>query len=121
MGVRFYDQALLEKFQKWVKDPNMTILGPSDINRTFQIIADKNGDKKIRLPLIVLSRNPSFTVGNISKQPLTHNAQQLGISGDNLRTVQLNAIPIRLDYQIDILTKYYDEADEIISDCMLTK
>ena len=114
MGVRFYDQALLEKFQKWVKDPNMTILGPSDINRTFQIIADKKQDKEVRLPLIILSRNPSFMVGNISKQPLTHNAYRYVDSADHSKTVQINAVPITLNYQIDIISRYYEEADEYV-------
>lgn len=114
MGVRFYDEALLNKLKTWVKDPSVTILGPGDVNRTFQILADQKGDKKISLPVISLSRDKTVTVGNISKRPLTFNAQKLLHSEDETKSVQLNAIPIELNYQIDVITKYYEEADEYI-------
>lgn len=114
MGVRFYDEALLEKLNNWVKDPNATILGPGDINRTFQILADKKNDKPITLPLIILSRNAGITVNNTSKRPLTFDAQKLIYSEDQSKSVQINAIPITLNYQLDVVTRYYAEADEYI-------
>lgn len=114
MGVRFYDNALLDKLKLWVKDPNATILGPGDVNRTFQILADQKNDKKITLPVIILSRDKTFNVGNISKRPLAFDAQKLLYSEDESRSVRLNAVPIELTYQIDVITKYYDEADEYI-------
>ena len=114
MGVRFYDKALLDKLQNWVKDPNATILGPGEINRTFQILADKKGDKEITLPLIILSRDRNINVNNISKRPLTFDAHKMLYSQDQSKSVQLNAIPITLNYQIDVVTKFYAEADEYI-------
>jgi len=114
MGVRFYDRALLNKLKGWVKDPNATILGPGDLNRTFQIMADKSGDKPVTFPLIILSRDGTVQVTNNSMRPLTYDAHKLLNSEDESKTVQLNAIPITLNYQLDIVTKYYDEADEYI-------
>lgn len=114
MGVRFYDKALLDKLKGWVKDPNATILGPGDLNRTFQIIADKTNDKPVTFPLIILSRDKTVNVTNNSKRPLTFDAYKLLNSEDDSKSVQLNAIPITLNYQLDVVTKYYDEADEYI-------
>ena len=114
MGVRFYDKALLEKLRGWIKDPNATILGPGDINRTFQILADKKSDKPITLPLIVLSRDGSVNVTNTSKRPLSFDAQKLILSQDGSKSVKLNAVPIELNYQLDIVTKFYAEADEYV-------
>lgn len=114
MGVRFYDKALLDKLKNWVKDPNLTILGPGEINRTFQIISDVNNDKEIRLPLIILSRNGTINIENISKRPLTFDGSKLLYSNDKSKSVKLNAIPIELNYQIDVVTRYYAEADEYI-------
>ena len=31
MGVRFYDEAIANKIQKWIKDPNMVILKPNEV------------------------------------------------------------------------------------------
>ncbi len=114
MGVRFYDKALLDKLRGWVKDPNATILGPGDLNRTFQIIADKKNDKPITFPLIILSRDGTVNVNNNSMRPLTYDGYKLISSEDESKSVQLNAIPITLNYQLDVVTKYYEEADEYI-------
>ena len=114
MGVRFYDQALLDKLRSWVKDPNATILGPGDINRTFQIIADKTSDKPITFPLIILSRDGTVNLNNNSMRPLTYDGYKLIGSSDDSKRVQLNGVPITLNYQIDIVTKYYAEADEYV-------
>lgn len=114
MGVRFYDQALLDKLRSWVKDPNATILGPGDINRTFQIIADKTNDKPITFPLIILSRDGTVNLNNNSMRPLTYDGYKLIGSSDDSKRVQLNGVPITLNYQIDIVTKYYAEADEYV-------
>lgn len=114
MGIRFYDQALLKKLHSWVKDTSATILGPGDINRVFQIMADKKNDKEVTLPLIILSRDENVTINNNSKRPLTYDGAQLILSSDNETSVKLNAIPITLNYQIDVVTKYYEEADEYI-------
>ena len=39
MAVRFYDEALVNKIQEWVKDPNMKVLKPDEVTRLFQIQA----------------------------------------------------------------------------------
>ena len=36
MGVRFYDEALVNKIKSWVKDKEMRILSPENVDKLFQ-------------------------------------------------------------------------------------
>jgi len=59
MSIRFYDDAIVEKLSKWIPDnTKMRILKPNESKRLFELLAVDSGDKKIKLPLIALSRNP---------------------------------------------------------------
>lgn len=110
MGIRFYDEALLGKFSKWTKDTQVHIMGVNDTKRMFSLIADKGNDNPIKLPLIAISRPGGYKVISKSKQPRSY----MGFSadGNSKSTAQLNAIPVEIDYQIDIYTRYLEEADE---------
>lgn len=112
MAVNYYDKALLEKLKKWVKDPNMTITGPNETRRLFQYVGDVTNDKPIQLPLISLRRLSPVRVLATNKKPLTfdgYRSKNNGFKGD-----QLNGIPIEINYQLDIYTRYFEEADEYI-------
>ena len=67
MAIYFYDQAVKQKIQRWVKDPNMTITDPDETRRLFEYTADVNNDKPIQLPLVTLRRNPSIELRNTNK------------------------------------------------------
>ena len=54
MSIRLYDDAIYKKIQRWVKDPNMRILSPSESTRLFQLRADQTNDKPIVLPMIAI-------------------------------------------------------------------
>ena len=110
MAVRFYDEALIAKIHKWVKDPNLTILAPEESKRLFQIKADETFDKPISLPLVSLSRSPEVRLDYPHKKPLTFDGKMLDAAG--LYSFQLDAIPMQLSYQLDIYTRYVDEGDE---------
>lgn len=120
MGIRFYDDALYDKIQKWVKDPNMTILKPSETTRLFQQTLHQKDDKPITLPLISLSRVPEFEIQQTNKKPLTFDGAIMGSSSKTVKGVQhnkiiqLDAIPIGINYQLDIYTKRYEEGDEYL-------
>ena len=110
MGVRFYDDALLKKLQKWTAGTHLNITGVNDTKRLFEVVADKSNDRPIELPLIALSRNGGYAIQSKYKQPrsfMGHTMAQNEHSG-----AKLNAIPIGITYQLDIYTKYLDEADE---------
>ncbi len=112
MAIRFYDSALTDKIKSWVKDPNMTILGPNESSRLFQLKADESGDKPLKLPLIAISRDTNFDIISTAKKPLTYDGGHLDATEDT--SMLLNGIPISLAYQLDIYCKYFAEADEYV-------
>lgn len=112
MGIRYYDEAVYNKIQGWVKDPNLRILKPNETARLFQILADLNNDNPLSLPLIALSRESDVEIISTNKKALTFDGMLM--DANEKKAQQLNAIPIEVHYQLDIFTKEYAEGDEYI-------
>lgn len=112
MSIGLYDEALVEKIQKWIRDPNMRVLKPDEVTRLFQIKADLNNDAPLKLPLIALARNPEFEITSVNKKPMSHDGMMLRATKD--KSLQIDAIPIVLGYQLDIYTRYQAEGDEYL-------
>lgn len=119
MAVRFYDEALKNKIQGWIKDPNIKVLSPSDTTRLFQIKSDEINDRPITLPLISLSRDSSVRIRNANKRVMSFDGVRVRAIDNETkeeinpgRAYKLNAIPVAITYQLDIYTRYYEEADE---------
>ena len=112
MSVNFYDAALLNKFKKWVAGAHVQITGPEETRRKFQIQLDNNNDNPITLPLITISRLPSVVINSTNKKPLSYDGWRKDNNGEN--GSQLNGIPITIEYQLDIYTRYLEEADEYL-------
>ena len=110
MAVRFYDEALVAKLKKWTQDTDVTLLGVNETKRRFEVLSDKNNDQPIKLPLITLSRNGGYTILSKNKKPLSYDGNTFVRS--NEKSALLNGIPISIQYQIDIYTRYLEEADE---------
>ena len=110
MGVRLYDEALLAKLQGWTRNTKLNITGVNDTRRVFQVIGDKTGDEPIKLPLITLSRPAGYEILNTNKKMLTFDGALIGVSEKYGK--QLNAVPIQINYQLDVYAKYLAEADE---------
>ena len=111
MALALYDNALVQKLSGWTKDTNLQIYGPDAVSRLFEMEADEKGDRPIQLPLIGISRNGGFQITNQSKRPMTFDGFTL--DANLVKSIQLNCIPITIEYQIDIYTRYLSEADEI--------
>lgn len=117
MAVQLYDQALLDKFKGWVKDPNMTITSPNETQRLFAEYADKGNDKPIKLPLIALRRTSDINILVRGKNPMSFDGKHFLVTEykpdeDKAILGHLDAIPITLHYQLDIYCRYLEEADE---------
>lgn len=112
MAIRYYDKALMEKIQRWVKDPNMKILGPNESSRLFQIQADEKNDKPLSLPLIAISRDTDIEILSTTKKALSYDGGH--IDANKNESEVLNGIPIKISYQLDIYTRYFSEADEYV-------
>ena len=109
MALYFYYTALLNKLRYWTDKTNLAIYGPDETKRLFEVIGTETNDHKIKLPIICLRRNGGYEILNINKKPLTYDgairARSEGIS------TQYNAVPIQINYQLDIYAKYLQEAD----------
>ena len=112
MAVRFYDEAFLKKLKNWVLDDKVKITGVDETQRLFEYTADTTNDKPISLPLIALRRLNPITILNPNKRSLTYDGPRLQSSKE--LSTQINAVPIEIDYQIDIYTRYMDECDEYV-------
>ncbi len=112
MSVKLYDDALLQKLLNWTRDTQVTIVSPDDSRTLFSVVADKNNDTPIQLPLIALKRPGGFSILRKGKSPLS--ASGATLDATKYSTKQLNAIPISIPYQIDIYTRYLEEADEYV-------
>lgn len=111
MSFKIYDDAITKKITFWTKDTDVHIYSPDDTKKLFQVIADKNNDKPIKLPLIAIRRKPSVRISS-NKMPLTYDG--LMLEANIGKSLSLNAIPMQISYQIDIYTRYQQEADELI-------
>lgn len=112
MAVRFYDEALLNKFKKWTAGTEMVITGVNETRKLFEILADNGNDNPIKLPIITISRPGGFTIQQKNKEKLSYAGLPMMDTGTG--AALLNAIPITIDYQVDIYTRYLEEADEYV-------
>ena len=70
MAIRYYDDVIAAKLKKWIPDnSNLRILKPEETKRLFEVIADDNKDKKIKLPFIALSRSNDIELLRNIKNP----------------------------------------------------
>ena len=112
MSIRLYDQAITEKIQKWVQDPNMSVLGPDQTAKLLQMRADQTKDKPISLPLIAISRDRNIPLILTNKRIAQFEGRTFNGNKDAID--HLNHVPIQLNYQLDIYTKFFEEADEYV-------
>lgn len=112
MSVYLYDEAFIDKLRNWTKDTQIQVFSPDDTKRLYEVIADKNNDKPIELPIICLRRQTNLNITNQGKRPLTFDGMTLAQSQEV--AIKLNAIPMTINYQLDIYTRYMKEADEFL-------
>ena len=112
MAVRYYDDAICEKLKSWIKKSNIRVLKPNEVTRLFQLQAEDKNDEPLTLPLIAISRDPSINISVATRRSLT--CDGLKLDGTRLATVQLEAIPLEIHYQVDIYTQKYEEGDEYL-------
>lgn len=112
MGIRFYDEAIVEKIKGWISDPNLLVLKPNEVSRLWQIRDNQKNDEPLTLPLIAISRDSNINVSVTTRRPLTFNGVK--VDGTPLKTLHLDGIPVDINYQIDIYTKEYEAGDEYL-------
>ena len=120
MAIMYYDEALATRLQDWINDPNIHIYRPEEVSWMLQQKSDEANDKPITLPFIALSRQTEINIENPNKRPLSYSGMTIRLYDDEGNEVhlksayKLNAIPIKLNYQLDIYTKRMEEATEYV-------
>lgn len=109
MGVYLYDEALVAKIKNWTESTNIHIYGPNEERRLIEVLADESKDNPIQLPLLSISRVGGYDILNSNKKRSTYDGMMYDSTLE--KSVTLNAIPINISYQIDIMTRYLKEAD----------
>ena len=110
MSVTLYDTAVKKKIQGWVLDTNMTILAPDEVSRLYQWKADTTNDAPIELPLIAITRDRDFNIRITAKRAMSH--EGLVFNSEDGISDHLNAIPITINYNVNIYTRTLEQADE---------
>lgn len=114
MSLYLYDNALVEKLKSWTVKTDIHVYGPNETRRLYEVLADETNDSNIKLPMLVLSRDGGYTILNSNKRPLTYDGKTL--SATLSKSMQLNAIPISISYQIDVYARFLEEADAFARD-----
>lgn len=113
MSSSLYDKALIAKLKNWTQKTQINVYGPQETKRLFEVMGDESGDKNIKLPILCLRRE-GYTVTNFNKRVATYDGMTL--SANEEKSLQLNMVPIMLSYQLDVYTKFFEDADIIMRD-----
>lgn len=113
MACRYYDDILIEKLKRWAPEAsNLRVLKPEESERLFKLTADDNVDANFKMPFMALSRDTDIELSQNIKTNKSFDG--LKLLQNNEQTIELNVIPIKLSYQLDIYTKKQEEADEYV-------
>ena len=113
MAFEYYDDALAGKLMKWTPtNLQLRVLKPDDTKRLMELKADDSRDKQLRLPFIALSRNNEIELLLNVKNPRSFDGLTLNKTEE--KTLQMNVIPVKLQYQLDIFAKTQVEAEQSV-------
>lgn len=111
MSAYLYDSALIQKFKGWTENTEVHLYGPDQTRQLFELIADTTNDSPIKLPIITIVRPNGYQIINTNKRPLSYDGRFIAKGDATNYTLQLNAIPIQLEYQVNVYARKYREAD----------
>ena len=111
--IRYYDDLLAEKLLRWLpENSKLRILKPDETKRLYETVADDKNDAPLKLPLIALSRSNDLNLDLNIKNLKSFSGVKI-YNSEKLSST-LNAIPVNVNYQMDIYTKTVDEGDEYL-------
>lgn len=115
MAIRYYDDAIVNKLQKWIpSNAKLRILKPDETARFFALQAEDTNDRPADLPLVMLSRSRDIELQLNIKNPKSFDGMRMTTDMNANKTAIINSIPIRVEYQLDIVTKTEEENDEYL-------
>ena len=110
MSLTLYDKAITEKFKRLILDSEMVVLSPDETRNLFAWKADRANDKPLQLPLIAIDRDREVGITISGNRAMTRSGKVFN-SKDGMSD-HLNAVPIRINYTLNIYTRKLEEADE---------
>jgi hypothetical protein len=125
---------VVTKLRRWLPEASsLHILHPDETKKFFELTAEDHAEKPFQLPLIAVSRKDELELLSTVKSPKSYSGiklkpvdQQSDLShlkGEAYTkalanipegTYQLNVIPIRPEYQLDIYAKTAYECEEYV-------
>lgn len=108
MSANLYDKAIVNKFRELMANSDIYITPPENVFRTIALL---NKDE-IRLPLISLQRQGYTILNGAHSMRFSGASVDYDEPGDTLISVQ--AIPIRINYSLDVWTRHLEECDDIV-------
>ena len=119
MSVNLYDQAVTDKINSWLpkaRNKSIKVLSPDETARLFSIEADEKNDEPLSLPLVSISRDNTIEILQKTMTPMSFDG--LMLDATTKKTLQLDGIPININYQLDIYTRFADEALYLVREFM---
>lgn len=119
MSVNLYDQAVTDKINSWLpkaRNKSIKVLSPDETARLFSIEADEKNDEPLSLPLVSISRDNTIEILQKTMTPMSFDG--LMLDATTKKTLQLDGIPININYQLDIYTRFADEALALVREFM---
>lgn len=119
MSVNLYDQAVTDKINSWLpkaRNKSIKVLSPDETARLFSIEADEKNDEPLSLPLVSISRDNTIEILQKTMTPMSFDG--LMLDATTKKTLQLDGIPININYQLDIYARFADEALYLVREFM---
>lgn len=124
MACRYYDDLIVAKIQHWIPTASpLRVLKPDESKRLFELTASDTKDQPFKLPIIAISRSNDIELLSTVKSPKSYDGLRIidnkveaskKADDEPAGVFQFNVIPIKLEYQLDIYTKTYEECDEYV-------
>ena len=109
MSVFLYDKAVLDKFREITQDSRIYINPTDNVFRTVSMLDNDN----VKLPMISIMRTGTTILDNVS-YPLMKTGTLAKVNQDEEYFTRVQAIPIQINYLIDIWTKTRLDNDNIV-------
>lgn len=109
MSVYWYDNAIVNTFRVITGDKRIAI---NSTDNLFRYVANLDNDQ-VTLPLINLVRL-GYRLLRVTRNPLSSDGFSIGSAGNKVDRMQ--AIPIHIEYQLDIITRNREDNDTITSE-----
>jgi hypothetical protein len=134
MAIHYYDDLITEKLRRWLPEASsLHILHPDETKRFFELNAEDSKEKPFAMPLIAISRKDDLELLSTVKSPKSYDGLKITTAAHETDfsklkgtaytkaiaeipegTYQINVLPIRPEYQLDIYAKTAIECEEYI-------